>query len=136
MAPISHPLDPITPAEVTKAVQVLRVSYPEERIRFKLVDIFECPKAEVVGYLESERLGKPLPAAPSRRARVYFHFQKNPTLLQKARVNITTSTIEDVQSLENVQGPVDFDEWSEIEKACNEHPDVLKEIEKLKLPLG
>lgn len=132
----AHPLDPITPEEVRKAVQIVKSSYPQQQVRFKLVDIFEVPKAEVVEYLENERLGQPLGKIPSRRARVYFHFQTDLNLLNKARVNITTSHIETVESLPNVQGPVDFDEWSEVEKACNEHPDVLKEIAKLKLPAG
>lgn len=91
-------------------------------MRFNLIDIFECPKIEVIEYLENERLGKPLGQVPYRRARVYYHFQSNRNLLYTARVNVTRGIVEGVQSLENVQGPVDFDEWSAVDKACNEHP--------------
>lgn len=136
MSNFAHPLDPITQNEASQAVKILRAKYPEEIVRFKLVDVLECPKNEVVGYLENERLGKPLGKIPDRRARVYYHLQSNPNLLYKARINVTTGLVEGIQSLENVQGPVDFDEWTAVEKACNEHPDVLKEIAKLNLPVG
>lgn len=31
---------------------------------------------------------------------------------------------------------IDYDEFEEIERLCNSHPAVLKEVEKLKLPAG
>ncbi|EXJ80880.1 primary-amine oxidase [Capronia epimyces CBS 606.96] len=136
MAPTTHPLDPITPAEIRQAVQILRDRYPNDQIRFKLVDIFECPKAEVVPYLEKQRLGQTLPAPPARRARIYFHLARNPHLLNKARVNVTAGLVEAVESLPDVQGPVDFDEWLAVQNACNAHPRVLEEVERLKLPPG
>ncbi|KAF2491702.1 copper amine oxidase [Lophium mytilinum] len=135
MAPTKHPLDLISPAEISRAVEVLRAQYSDQKLRFKLVDIYDCPKAEVIPYLEAERLGRALPPAPPRRARVYFHLS-DPYLLYKARVDVTAGKVETVTSLENIQGPVDFDEWTEVEHACNTHPDVLKEIELLKLPKG
>jgi primary-amine oxidase len=136
MASTAHPLDPITPSEIRQAVQILRDHFRKDRIRFKLVDIFEVPKAEVISYLENERLGESLPEAPARRARVYFHLEANPHLLNKARVNVTAGVVEAVESLPDVQGPVDFDEWEEVQNACNTHPKVIEEVKRLNLPPG
>lgn len=48
MAP--HPLDPITPPELAAALQILRDHFKGARLRFKFVDLHECPKYEVVPY--------------------------------------------------------------------------------------
>ena len=100
-----HPLDPITPAELARAVQILRDHFHGARLRFKFVDLFECPKKDVIPYLECERLGKPLPRLPDRRARVYFH-KHIAGVFQKAVVNITTKQVEQLELLPDVQGPV------------------------------
>ncbi|KAF2810825.1 amine oxidase catalytic domain-containing protein [Mytilinidion resinicola] len=105
MAPTKHSLDPITPTKITQTVEILRAKYLDQKVRFKLVDIYDCPKADIIPYLETERLG-------------------NPHFLYKTRVNVTAGD------------RMDFDDWSEIEHDCNTHPDVLKEIELLKLPKG
>lgn len=100
-----HPLDPITPAELRQAVKILRDLFPGTRLRFKFIDIYECPKNEIIPYLESERLGTPLPPPPNRRARIYFH--KHITdVFQKAVVNLTTGDVELLQALPDSQGPV------------------------------
>lgn len=131
-----HPLDPITPSELSRAVAILQDHLQNTRLRFKLIDLYECPKHLVLPFIECERLGKPLPDTPDRRARIYFHKKPVVNVLQKAIVNLTTRKVELLQALPDVQGPVDFDEFEEIERVCNEHPTVLKEIKKLKLPAG
>jgi primary-amine oxidase len=131
-----HPFDPITPGEIGSVVHILRSKYPDDQLRFKLVDIFDCPKAEVISFLEKQRLGQTVSKLPDRRARVYFHLKKDLTLLHKAVVNITSEQVEKDESLRDVQGPVDFDEWTQIEEACNTHPKVIEQIQLLGLPKG
>jgi primary-amine oxidase len=68
-----HPFDPITPSEITLATKILQAAFPGVSLRYKKIDIFEPIKAEVVPYIEAERLGKPLPAKPTRLLQVLFH---------------------------------------------------------------
>jgi Cu2+-containing amine oxidase len=101
-----RPLDSITPAELRRAVEILRDFFHGIVLRFKFIDIYECPKNEVIPYLESERLGTPL-SPPNRRARIYFH--KHITdVFQKAVVNLTTGDVELLQALPDSQGLVRY----------------------------
>ena len=136
MTLVSHPLDPITPGEIQSAALIVRNGYPQEQIRFKLIDIFDCPKEEVKKYLEKKRLGQGANELPDRRARVYFHLKSDLYLLHKAVVNITASRVDKDEALKDVQGSVDFEEWSEVEEACNTHPKVLEQVKRLGLPQG
>ena len=97
--------------------------------------MLECSKAEVIPYLEAERRGQQLPAEPDRRTKLYFH-EPITEVFQKAIVNVTAGTVESLEELPDVQGPVDYDEFDQIERLCNSHPKVLEEVRKLKLPAG
>lgn len=136
MALFSHPLDPITPGEIHSAALIIRNQYPREQIRFKLIDIYDCPKEEVKKYLERQQLGQNPNQLPDRRARVYFHLKSDLYLLHKAVVNITARKVEKDDSLNDVQGSVDFEEWADVEEACNTHPKVLEQVKRLRLPEG
>lgn len=68
-----HPFDPITPGEITLATKILQVAFPGVTLRYKKIDLQEPIKAEVVPYIEAERLGKPLPRKPTRLLQVLFH---------------------------------------------------------------
>ena len=128
-----HPLDPISPSELGRAAHTLRDKFHSMRLRFKLIDVIEPPKAQVLTYLESIRHGRTTASIPDRKARIYFHKESSP-VLQKAVVNITLGTVDQVEELPDSQGPVDYDEFEAVHDACNSHPEVLKEIAKLKLP--
>ncbi|KAK2796672.1 hypothetical protein FQN51_009113 [Onygenales sp. PD_10] len=131
-----HPFDPLRPDEVNLAVKILQASFPGVKLRFKVIDVQEPIKREVVPYLEAERLGTPLPAKPTRFIHALFHRLDTRAFL-KALINVDTKSIVSVKELpKDVQGPVDVDEMIEIEQLCMKHPAVLAEIEKLKLPAG
>lgn len=68
-----HPFDPITPGEIQLAVKILEAAFPGVSLRYKKIDVNEPLKREVVPYIEAERLGEPLPAAPTRLLQVLFH---------------------------------------------------------------
>jgi primary-amine oxidase len=129
MASITHPLDPITPPEIERAVDILRHYVKPTKIRFKVVDLLEAPKASVLAWASGTN------NTFDRRARIYYHVVGSPNLW-KAFVNITQKTVETRDELPNAQGPVDYWEWERVHDACNTHPKVLAEIEKLKLPAG
>jgi primary-amine oxidase len=88
---------------------------------------------------------------PNRQARIYFH-RHIKDIFQKAIINLTTGDVELLESLPDAQGrvsslwtasrssaypvQVDYDEFEKIERLCNTHPAVLKEVQKLKLLPG
>ncbi|GIZ44392.1 hypothetical protein CKM354_000759000 [Cercospora kikuchii] len=126
-----HPLDPITEDEVRQAADILRQNLNKKsgEIHFKFIDGAEAPKAEMLRYFENNN------AQVDRRARIYFHVRPSPNL-RKAFVNITTKTVLSDEELPDAQGPVDWLEFDAVQKACNEHPLVKAEVEKLCLPPG
>lgn len=131
---IGHPLDPLSSTEVRRATHVLRehLSVSTEQIRFKIVDLVEPPKSEVLKYLD---IKTPKATPIDRKARIYYH-ARGSQLLGKALVNITTGIVEQNDELPDVQGPADWVEYALVHDACNSHPAVLAEVDKLKLPLG
>ena len=124
-----HPLDPLTPEEVRAVTDTLRkhIGCSTKDIKFKVVDLAEPPKATTLQYLYHNG------GAPDRQARVYYHL-KNSQDLQVAIVNITTQKVRGETSAPDSQGPVDWDEFELVNKACNDHPQVRAEVAKLRLP--
>lgn len=130
-----HPLAPLTPAEIRRAATTLRshLGCDVQDVRIKMIDLQEPPKKQLIQYNED-----PSGSSASRidkRARIYYH-QKGSTDLGKAIINITSAAVEYNEKRDDVQGPVDWTEFAEVHDACNNHPAVLAEIEKLKLPRG
>jgi primary-amine oxidase len=87
-----HPFDPITPAEIQLAVKILEAAFPGVSLRYKKIDVNEPLKREVVPYIEAERLGKPLPTAPTRLFQVLFHRLDNGAFY-KALLNAGTRSV-------------------------------------------
>lgn len=127
--------DPITPEELTHAVDILRKHHGGKRLRFKFIDLQDCPKNEAVDYIGAIKQSLHDVRLPDRRARIYFHVDIL-GIFQKAIVNLTAGTVDHIEALPDVHGPVDYDEFDQIERLCNSHPQVLAEVEKLKLPKG
>lgn len=97
-----HPFDPITPAEIRLAVNILQSSFPDIKLRFKVIDVQEPIKREVVPYIEAERLGKPLPAKPTRLLHCLFH-RLDSNVFMKAMINADKKTLLDARELPGVQ---------------------------------
>ncbi|KAL2205797.1 hypothetical protein CC79DRAFT_1349212 [Sarocladium strictum] len=135
-SPDRHPFEPLQPDEIQLAVRLLRAEFPDVQLRFKTLDIQEPVKEDVIPYIEAERTGQELPAVPDRIVYSLFHRMDNHAFL-KGVVNLGLQTVISVKELpKGVQGPADIDELIDIEQVCLNHPAVLKEIEKLKLPEG
>ncbi|KAF4947686.1 hypothetical protein FSARC_13903 [Fusarium sarcochroum] len=134
--PQPHPFDPLRADEINTAVKVLGAALKDVPLRFKTIDIQEPRKAEVIPFIEAERLGAAFPPHPDRIAYVLLH-RMDTRAFMKGLVNVTRNSVVSLKELgSDVQGPADIDELIEIEQICLNHPDVLKEVEKLKLPKG
>ncbi|UKZ84449.1 uncharacterized protein TrAFT101_000361 [Trichoderma asperellum] len=57
----NHPFDPIRPDEISLATTILKASLPGVNLRFKVIDVKEPIKKDVIPYIEAERTGQPLP---------------------------------------------------------------------------
>ncbi|KAI9740933.1 MAG: hypothetical protein M1818_004539 [Claussenomyces sp. TS43310] len=134
-----HPFDPISAAEIKVSVDLLKASFPDVKLRFKLVDINEPVKKDVIPYIEAERRGQTLPARPARIAQVLFHRLDNGVFM-KAYLDVTVGKVLVVKELpkeiQACEGPIDVDEMIHMEKLCLQHPAVQAEIEKMMLPPG
>ncbi|KAH8157247.1 hypothetical protein CIB48_g11006 [Xylaria polymorpha] len=124
-----HPLDPLTVGEVQTVSSILQkhLGCATSEIKFKVIDLAEPPKAITLQHLYHNG------SAPDRKARVYYHLNKTQDLLI-AIINVTTNRVEKQYAAPDSQGPVDWDEFELVNKACNDHPAVQAEIAKLKLP--
>ena len=134
--PAVHPFDPITPEEIKASIAILRNAFPDSDLRFKVVDLQEPVKQDVIPYIEAERLGQPLPTPPARLVHALFHKTKTGAFM-KALVEPSAGKVIFAKELpKDVQGPVDVDELIAIEQVCLKHPAVIAEVEKMKLPHG
>lgn len=131
-----HPFDPIRPDEISLATTILKDSFPGVNLRFKVIDVKEPIKKDVIPYIEAERTGQPLPPTPPRLLYSYLHRLDTHAFL-KAIINVDTKAIISLKELpSHIQGPVDIDEMIGLETVCLQHPRVIEEIAKLQLPEG
>lgn len=72
---LEHPLGPLTATEITKSSKLIRALWPSNtKLHFKAVTLQEPAKAQLVPYLEAERLGK-RPTPISRRSFVVYYIR-------------------------------------------------------------
>jgi primary-amine oxidase len=129
-----HPLDPLSPSEITKASEVLHNSYPADSpIHFKAVTLDEPPKAFVIPYLEAEHAGRPLPIVPRTAYVLYNLLNTHKTF--EAIVDLTTGKlVSNAQIPEDCHAAADPTELFEIEEIALKAPEVQRELERLNLP--
>lgn len=127
-----HPLDPLSPAELSKASRILRNHHAPTPVRFKVIDLLEASKSALLAYLHG-RTSKV--QSPPRKAYTYYH-KKYDSALRKATINLVDGKVESDMAHPGFQGPADIDKIDRVYNLCNEHAAIKKEIEKLKLPDG
>lgn len=71
----SHPLAPLSAAELAAAAAIIKASWPAHtNLHFKVVTLEEPPKSEVLAYLDAEHNKQPLPSI-SRRAFLNYYIR-------------------------------------------------------------
>lgn len=130
-----HPFDSVTESEIRTASKLVKDSYPASaNVHFVQIDRVDPPKKDMLKYLEAEKYGAELPAI----SRVlYLYYYTDTLTFNKALVNVTLGhIITKTQLPKGTVGPYLPDDMIEWEEHCNNHPRVLEEIAKLKLPPG
>ncbi|KLO90872.1 peroxisomal amine oxidase (copper-containing) [Fusarium fujikuroi] len=136
MSSAPHPLCPLTGDEIQASARLIESVWPQSvSLSFKVITLSEPPKEKLAPYLEAFDNG----ASPSPLERLAFvaYYIRGTDIFHEAIVNLTTGRIEsNVKLGPNVHGNVDYDEAQRVEKLALEDPQVLAELEKLKLPEG
>lgn len=130
-----HPFESVKDYEIRAASKLVKDAYPASaNVHFIQMDKVDPPKKDMIKYLEAEKYGLPLPNIPRV---IYCYYYTNTLEFNKALVNVTIGHIITKTKLpEGTVGPFLPDDVGEWEQVCQNHPKVLAEIEKLKLPKG
>lgn len=71
----THPLGPITAAEIKQSAALIKTLWPaEQALYFKAITLLEPAKAGLLPYLKAERAGQSVPSL-ERRAFVLYYFR-------------------------------------------------------------
>ncbi len=133
--PATTPFDAIRPQEISLTSTLLKNALPDTKLLFTAIDRQEPPKDKALQWIQADRHGGSYPNLP-RITFSYFVKAGSPTLY-KALVNVSQRHVITIQPQpEGVVGPMQGEDYMELEKVCMDHPAVKAEIEKLKLPKG
>ncbi|KAL5337636.1 copper amine oxidase [Aspergillus crustosus] len=133
MTTTTHPLDPLTPVEISLAAKIVRDAFPSSSLVFRAITLVEPCKKSLIGYLDAERQGTSLPPPPPRVARVLYYLDK-PTQFRELKANLSDRYIFDEILLDGKHAFVDAGEMKKCEKACLSDPGVQEAIKDLDLP--
>ncbi|PGH18130.1 hypothetical protein AJ79_00758 [Helicocarpus griseus UAMH5409] len=140
MAP-PHPFDPLSPQEISLAVKYIKDAYPGHNVIFRVVTLAEPSKAQMIPYLQAERLAvsssKP-PAVvprPRRIAHVQFYLGDSSDF-REVRVDLGSGERLEESKLEGKHSYLDETLMQACEKACLADQGVREAIELLELPEG
>lgn len=87
----SHPLSPLTAAEITRSAYLIKGLYPPKtNLQFKAITLEEPEKAQLVPYLEAEHHGRRVPKI-DRKAFVCYYIRNTVSKQNDCRA-ITTWT--------------------------------------------
>ena len=121
LASPQHPLEPLTPEEITTAVHIIKEKNLGETIRFPTVTLKEPDKQTVLNYKEGEEI--------EREAFVIVLDNSNRTTYE-ATVSLTQETITSCKQIEGVQPSIMLDEFVECEAAVKASPEFQEAIKK------
>ncbi|KAL6401755.1 copper methylamine oxidase precursor [Ilyonectria robusta] len=140
----SHPLAPITAAEIKSAALLAKGRWPANvSIGFKAITLQEPEKHLVVGYLEAERQSKRLPSIDRK---VFVVYTIKSSVRSHPSLTCTSVLVADDYAQCKVEhnvrlGPFEHPnadpyELMMVEKLALEDPRVKAELAKLELPTG
>lgn len=117
-----HPLEPLTAAEICKAVEILRLAQSlNSSARFAQVVLHEPPKEVVMNYKESD---------PVFRKAFIIILDNATEKTFEAIVSITDETVESWTHIPDVQPGIMLDEFEECERVIKTNPEYLEALRK------
>lgn len=117
-----HPLDPLTPEEITDAVVTVKAEYNlGEKVRFPMVVLNEPPKDFVLNFQEGDDI--------EREAFIGI-LNNEDGLTYEAVVSLKTKTVKSWKQIPDVQPSIMLDEFIECEAAVKASPEFQEAIKK------
>lgn len=119
---VSHPLTPLTPAEITAAVSILRQAKNlGDQVRFATVTLKEPAKATVLGFQ---------PGEPIQREAFIVVLDSATAQTYEAVIDLGAETVKSWTHIPGVQPPIMLDEFIACEAAVKANPDFQAAIAK------
>jgi len=119
---VQHPLDPLTPEEITTAVATVKAEYNlGKKVRFPTVVLKEPPKSVVLNFQEGDDI--------EREAFIGI-LNNEDGLTYEAVVSLNTKTVKSWKQIADVQPSIMLDEFIECETAVKASPEFQEAIKK------
>ncbi|KAK1828665.1 copper amine oxidase [Podospora conica] len=129
-----HPFDPLTPAEIELAADIVKKTFDNGALLFRVITLLEPPKAEMMPFLDFEHKVTDTPAkTPARMALVHVYVDK---IFHELKVDLDQRSVPSDEVLEGRHAHIDPDFHHQVEVACLADPEVQKLVEDMKLPEG
>ncbi|KAJ4354250.1 uncharacterized protein N0V89_005984 [Didymosphaeria variabile] len=134
----THPFDPLSPSEISKAAAIVRARFAKQDVNFRVITLKEPPKNEMIAFLDQEHRQVPTQWVPIRCARVEVTLKTaaGENELQEMHVDLDKSSILKQEILRGKHSYIDSGYMKEVENACMADQRVQDEIQKLDLPPG
>ena len=155
MPSTTHPLDPLTPDEITKvehnravwhfpelmlnqASKIVRSLFADRGLNFRVITLKEPPKDELITYLEHEHQRTEVSLGPNRCARVEILIKNDHDTndLLELVINLDNESVCKQTHLEGKHSYIDSSFMKEVEESCMANARVQYEIQKLDLSPG
>ena len=132
-----HPLDPLTPKEISRASAVVRPHFGRHQPDFRVITLQEPRKSHMVAFLDKEHRKQVTGPAPARCARVEVVLEgQNGNDLFELLVDLDRNEVIGKQYQPGKHSYIDSAYMQKVEKAARADDEVQKQIHALALPAG
>lgn len=116
----------------SQVAQVLKETFPSNKVIFRVITLAEPPKAVLVPYLQAEHGSQPRPMVP-RKAFCQYYLDDRQQFHQ-LEIDITTKALSNQEALIGRHSYTDAEEGVKAEAGCLADPQVQVAIKQLELP--
>ncbi|OQV04226.1 Copper amine oxidase, enzyme domain-containing protein isoform 2 [Cladophialophora immunda] len=137
-----HPLDPLTPQEISQTAKHVRSAFPDGEAYFRVITLAEPAKAEMTTFLEHEHTKGAVTSEPSTKparlatVQVFLGQPRDSAHFYELKVNVDTGEVVDKEQLLGRHPHVDANDMQKTEAACLGDSRVQAAIKEMQLPEG
>ncbi|KAL6708604.1 hypothetical protein ACN47E_002585 [Coniothyrium glycines] len=133
-----HPLDPLSPQEISKAAEVGRSHFSDHVPNFRVITLKEPAKDDMIKYLDLEHRGQHIDCVPARCARVELLIRSRAGVdeLWELIVDLDKECVVKRDFLDGKHSYIDSAYMKDVEDACLADESVQAQIGTLNLPKG
>lgn len=122
---LSHPLDPLLPDEIERAVAIVRKAYPDSKFAFNVVTMAEPKKESMLNWLQDSSA-----STPQRLVEVVA-IEGGSNTLYEGLANLSTGKMDEWNALDGVQPIISMEDLVGVERVVREDPQVIRQCEIL-----